>query len=193
VRVSSQLLQIGFMTRMRVGATIASWLLVLAALSAAQKTDIHPDIHFVPTSNAVMDAMFRLAQVTRDDVVYDLGSGDGRIVIAAARRLGARGVGVEIDPALVRKAEQNARKAGVADKVRFVQADLFAADLSEATVVMLYLSPTTNLRVRAKLQRELRAGARVVSNRFDMGDWKPEANVKVGSQRVYLWTIQPRS
>jgi len=162
----------------------------LAALtSVAVAQDIHPDIHYVPTSNSVMDAMFKLASVTADDIVYDLGSGDGRIVIAAARKLGARGVGVELDPALVKKANDNARKAGVADKVRFVEGDLFKADLSDATVVMLYLSPTTNLRLAPKLQRELRPGARVVSNRFDMGDWKPDAEVKAGGRRIFLWRI----
>jgi ribosomal protein L11 methylase PrmA len=157
----------------------------------AAPQDIHPDIHYVPTSNSVIDAMFKLAAVTANDVVFDLGSGDGRIVIAAARKIGARGVGVELDPALVKKATENARKAGVADKVRFVEGDLFKADLSEATVVMLYLSPTTNLRLAPKLQRELRPGARVVSNRFDMGDWKPDAEVKAGGRRVFLWRIGP--
>jgi ubiquinone/menaquinone biosynthesis C-methylase UbiE len=170
-------------------ARIACVGIALFTLSVAAQ-EIHPDIHYVPTSNAVLDAMFRLAAPTADDVVYDLGSGDGRIVIAAARRFGARGVGVEIDPALIKKATENARKAGVADKVRFVQQDLFKADLSDATVVMLYLSPTTNLRLAPKLQRELRPGTRVVSNRFDMGDWKPDAEVKAGGRRVYLWRIR---
>lgn len=163
----------------------------LLTLTAAAQ-DIHPDIHYVPTSNSVIDAMFKLAAITADDIVYDLGSGDGRIVIAAARKLGAHGVGVEIDPELVKKATENARKAGVADKVRFVQGDLFQADLSSATVVTLYLSPTTNLRLAPKLQRELRPGARVVSNRFDMGDWTPDAQVKAGGRRVFLWRIGSR-
>ena len=163
--------------------------IALLTLGAAAQ-EIHPDIHYVPTSNAVIDAMFKLAAPTAEDIVYDLGSGDGRIVIAAARRFGCKAVGVEIDPALVKKATENARKAGVADKVRFVQEDLFKADLSDATVVALYLSPTTNLRLRSKLQKELRPGTRVVSNRFDMGDWKADADVKVSGRRVYLWRIQ---
>jgi SAM-dependent methyltransferase len=171
--------------------------LALLSLAAARPStplgagqDIHPDIHYVPTSNSVIDAMFKLAAVTADDVVYDLGSGDGRIPIAAARKLGARGVGVELDPALIKKSNENARKAGVSDRVRFIQGDLFQADLSDATVVMLYLSPTTNLRLAPKLQRDLRPGARVVSNRFDMGDWKPDAETKAGGRKIFLWRIR---
>jgi hypothetical protein len=177
---------------MRVVALLLCSVLAASALSgspvAAQ--DIHPDIHYVPSSDAVMETMFRLAAPTVDDVLYDLGSGDGRIVIAAAKRFGLRGVGVEIDPALVKKATDNARRAGVADRVRFEQTDLFKADISAATIVALYLSPTTNLRLRSKLQRELRAGTRVVSNRFDMGDWAPDAQEKVQGRRVFLWRIR---
>ena len=172
----------------RASVRLAPIALALFALAAAPQ-DIHPDIHYVPTSNSVVDAMFTLAAVTADDVVYDLGSGDGRIPIAAARKFGARGVGVELDPALIKKSIENARKAGVLDKVRFVQGDLFQADLSDATVVMLYLSPTTNLRLRSKLQKDLRSGARVVSNRFDMGDWKADAEAKAGGRRIFLWRI----
>lgn len=157
---------------------------------AARAQEIHPDIHYVPTSNSVIKAMFRLTQPMPGDVVYDLGSGDGRIVIAFAKRFGIRGVGVEIDPALVKKANENARKAHVEDKVRFVQADLFETDLSPATIVTLYLSPATNLRLREKLRTELRPGARVVSNRFDMGDWKPDAQVKAFGRQVFLWRIR---
>lgn len=162
-------------------------LLLVPAAGRAQ--DVHPDIHYVPTSNGVIGAMFRLAMPTSDDVLYDLGSGDGRIVIAAARRFGLQGVGVEIDPALVKKATDNARKAGVADKVRFIQADLFKTDLSPATIVTLYLSPSINMRLRDKLRHELRSGARVVSNRFDMGDWAPDATEKADGRRVFLWKI----
>lgn len=172
-----------------IAPTIASVVVALFTLAAARQ-DVHPDIHYVPTSNSVVDAMFKLAAVTADDVVYDLGSGDGRIPIAAARKFGARGVGVELDPALIKKSIENARKAGVSDKVRFVQGDLFQADLSDATVVMLYLSPTTNLRLRSKLQKDLRPGARVVSNRFDMGDWKADAEAKAGGRRIFLWRIR---
>jgi SAM-dependent methyltransferase len=165
--------------------------IVVAALLAALATPLQtPDIHFVPTPSDVIDAMLRLAGVTADDVVYDLGSGDGRIVIAAAEKYGARGVGVEIDPQLVRAAERRARKRGVADKVTFVKGNLFTADISSATVVTLYLSGSINRRLAPKLMRELKPGARVVSHRFDMYDWRPDQEAKVGGRNVYLWTIR---
>jgi SAM-dependent methyltransferase len=151
-----------------------------------------PDIHYVPTSSGVADAMLKLAGVTAADTVYDLGSGDGRIVIAAAKKYGARGVGIELDSDLVKKARKNARSAGVADRVTFLQQDLFKADLSDATVVTLYLSNSVNMRVRGMLQRQLRPGARVVSHRFLMGDWQPEAEQHVEGTSIYLWTISPR-
>ena len=151
-----------------------------------------PDVHFVPTPAAVVDAMLKVANVTASDVVYDLGSGDGRIVIAAAQKFGARGVGIELDPRLVDQANKNARKAGVADKVTFLSVDLFRADISQATVVTLYLLPSINLRLQPKLMRELKPGARVVSHRFDMGGWKPEQEVTVRGAHVYLWTIPTR-
>jgi SAM-dependent methyltransferase len=150
------------------------------------------DIHYVPTSTEAVDVMLKMAKVTGSDVVYDLGSGDGRIPIAAAQVYGARGVGVELDPKLVRLANDNARKAGVTDKVTFIQADLFKTDLSKATVVTLYLSPSVNLRLRSKLQRELAPGSRVVSNRFPIPDWPPEQQLKVGDQDVFLYTIKER-
>jgi SAM-dependent methyltransferase len=149
-----------------------------------------PDIHYVPTSGGVTDAMLKLARVTPGDVVYDLGSGDGRIVIAAAKKYGARGVGVELDPDLIKTATKNAVKAGVADKVTFLQADLFKTDLSDATVVTLYLSNSINRRLESILKRQLKPGARVVSHRFDMGDWKPEADVRLEGTHVFLWTIR---
>ncbi len=149
-----------------------------------------PDIHYVPTSNRVAEAMLRLANTTSSDVVYDLGSGDGRIVIAAAAKFGARGVGIEVDADLIKTAEKNARKARVADKVTFRQEDLFKADLSDATVVTLYLSNSINMRLRSLLQRELRPGTRVVSHRFLMGDWKPEAEQHLDGTSIYLWTIR---
>jgi cyclopropane fatty-acyl-phospholipid synthase-like methyltransferase len=148
-----------------------------------------PDIHYVPTSGGVTDAMLKLAKVGPADVVYDLGSGDGRIVIAAAKKYGARGVGIELDPNLIKTATKNALKAGVADKVTFIQADLFKTDFSDATVVTLYLSNSINQRLASILQRQLKPGARIVSHRFDMGDWKPEADVRLEGTHVYLWTI----
>jgi precorrin-6B methylase 2 len=161
--------------------------LTMTAAAAAAQT---PDIHYVPTSGGVTDAMLKLAHVTPDDVVYDLGSGDGRIVIAAAKKYGARGVGVEIDADLIKQANRNAQKAGVADRVKFVQGDLFKTDLSEATVVTLYLSNSINRRIASILQKQLKPGSRVVSHRFDMGDWKPEADVRLEGTHVYLWTIR---
>ena len=165
------------------------WLLSFGTIQAPART---PDVHFVPTPTAVVDAMLKLANVTARDVVYDLGSGDGRIVIAAAQKFGARGVGIELDPQLVDQANKNARKAGVADKVTFLSVDLFKADISQATVVTLYLLPSINVRLQPKLMRELKPGTRVVSHRFDMGGWKPEQDVTVRGAHVYLWTIPTR-
>jgi SAM-dependent methyltransferase len=163
--------------------------LSLSAVTWAQTTPPSLDIHYVPTPTAVVETMLRLARITPQDVVYDLGSGDGRIVITAAQRFGARGIGVELDPALVRRARADAVKAGVQDKVTFSQADLFKTDLSQATVVTLYLSPSINLRLESKLRRELRPGARIVSHRFPIGTWKPEQDVLVERTHVFLWTI----
>jgi SAM-dependent methyltransferase len=170
------------------------WMALLGALAwivpiGMQERAPTPDIHYVPTPPQVVDAMLELAHVTADDVIYDLGSGDGRIVIAAAQRHGARGVGIEIDPALIKTATERARKAGVADKVRFLQADLFKTDLSEATVVTLYLSGSINFRLQPKLRRELKAGARIVSHRFDMGDWRPDETRTVEGRQLFLWRI----
>jgi ribosomal protein L11 methylase PrmA len=146
-------------------------------------------VPFVATDQQVVEEMLRLARVGKDDVVYDLGCGDGRIVIRAAKAYGARGVGVDIDPARVREAKDNAAQAGVADKVTIRQQDLFETDLREATVVTLYLLPEVNLRLRPKLLSELKPGTRVVSHNFDMGDWTPERVVQVGNATVYLWTV----
>jgi SAM-dependent methyltransferase len=148
-----------------------------------------PDVPYVATPSAVVAKMLELARVTPDDVVYDLGSGDGRIVIMAAQRFGARGVGVEIDPGLVLEAQDNAKRAGVADRVQFLLQDLFETDLRPATVVTLYLMQSVNLQLRPKLWLELRPGTRVVSHDFHMGDWPPEQVVSVDGHRIYAWTI----
>jgi protein-L-isoaspartate O-methyltransferase len=171
----------------RTAVRAAALAIATTAAVAAPQT---PDIHYVPTSSGVADAMLKLAQVTANDVVYDLGSGDGRIVIAAAKKYGASGVGVELDAELVKQARKNAMKAGVSDRVTFVQADLFKTDLSKATVVTLYLSNSINLRLRSLLQQQLRPGSRVVSHRFEMGDWKPDATVRLEGTSVHLWTIR---
>jgi SAM-dependent methyltransferase len=152
-----------------------------------------PDILFVATPDDVGLQMLRLARIGAGDVVYDLGSGDGRLVITAAREFGARGVGVEIDPGLVQDSREAALKAGVADTVAFVWANLFEVDISTATVVTLYLRDDVNLRLRPKLLRELRPGTRVVSHDFGMADWQPDQVVRVRSRdrghTVYLWIV----
>ncbi|MBW4550623.1 MAG: methyltransferase domain-containing protein [Aphanocapsa sp. GSE-SYN-MK-11-07L] len=147
------------------------------------------DVPYVPTPQAVVDAMLQVAKVGKDDVLYDLGSGDGRIVITAAEKFGTRGVGIDIDPERVQEAQANARKAGVTDRAKFIQQDLFKADFSEATVVTLYLLPSVNLKLRPLLFKQLKPGTRVVSNTFDMDDWKPEKTLKVGNNTVYYWVI----
>ncbi len=153
-----------------------------------------PDVRTPP---AVVTEMLRLAAVGKDDVVYDLGSGDGRIIIAAAQETGARGVGVEIDPGLVAQSAARARRLGLSQRVTFIQQDLFRTDVSAATVVMLYLSPELNRRLRPKLLAELRPGARIVSHNFDMGDWPPGRTLRVhsheGSHTLFLWVVPPRS
>jgi SAM-dependent methyltransferase len=148
-----------------------------------------PDVIFVPTPPFVVAAMLELAEVTATDVVYDLGSGDGRIPIAAARDFGARAVGIDIDPLRVREATQNALTAGVADRVRFLNQDFFVSDISEATVVTLYLLPSLNEQLRLKLNAELHPGARVLSHEFPMGSFEPDQTVMVNGRRVLFWTI----
>jgi cyclopropane fatty-acyl-phospholipid synthase-like methyltransferase len=179
-------------------------LLVLAALvglppaATAQPASTQaplrsPDVHFVPTPPEVVAAMLKVAKVGKGDVAYDLGSGDGRIPIAAAKEHGARGVGIDIDPKRIQEANQNAKDAGVADRVRFLNQDLFATNLSEATVVTMYLLPSLNLKLLPKLKAELKPGTRVVSHAFDMGDqWKPEQTLDVDGRQVYFWTIPRR-
>jgi cyclopropane fatty-acyl-phospholipid synthase-like methyltransferase len=152
-----------------------------------------PDVSFVPTEQTVVYEMLKLARVASDDVVYDLGSGDGRIVILTAQEYGARGVGIELDPPLVEISRQVARDAEVADKVTFVEGDLFTADISRATVVTLFLSLGVNAQLEEKLKRELRPGTRIVSHQFPIGSWNPDAVVRAeGGRDLYLWTIQAR-
>jgi SAM-dependent methyltransferase len=169
---------------------------LLAFSSHAQSQSANPPpslvVPIVASPSEAVSAMLKLAGVQKDDVVYDLGSGDGRIVIAAARRHGARGVGIDIDPARIADGERNARAAGVESHVRFINQDLFDADIRDATVVTLYLLPRLNLRLRPKLLADLKPGTRVVSYGFDMGDWPPERVVEVGSSAVYLWIVPAR-
>jgi SAM-dependent methyltransferase len=175
-------------------AGVAACLLAAPPTSLrATQAPVEPDVEFIPTPPAVVDAMLALAKVTSADVVYDLGSGDGRVVIAAAQRYGARGVGVEIDPDLMARATANAVKAGVADRVRFITGNIFEADVSEATVVTLYLLQSLNERLRPKLVRELKPGTRIVSHVFSMGpEWPPLESLRVQGHPIFLWTTSAR-
>lgn len=169
---------------------------IAPAQESASPSRRAPDVRFEPTAADVVHVMLQMAAVRPDDVVYDLGCGDGRIVIAAARRLGARGVCVDIDPRRIAESRDNARAAGMQDSIRFVNGDLLTADLTEATVVMLFLSRRLNLAVRPKLLRELAPGTRVVSHWHDMGDWEPREIRHVLSEGVerpvYLWIVPGR-
>ena len=151
-----------------------------------------PDVHYQPTTPEVAIAMLELAEVSKSDIVYDLGSGDGRIVIEAARRFGARGVGVDIDPERIREGRENAAAAKVTDRVVFREEDLFTTDFREATVVTLFLWPDLNLKLRPRLLAELAPGTRIVSNRHPMGDWLPERTIHLGERPLYLWRIPAR-
>jgi SAM-dependent methyltransferase len=162
--------------------------LFLSLAPAQEQPKAWPDVPYVPTPDEVVASMLQLAGVHKGDVVYDLGCGDGRIVIAAAR-LGARGVGVDINPDRIRDARLNAKQAGVEDSVKFIEGDLFKADISGATVVTLYLLPSVNLKLRPRLWSELKPGTRVVSHAFDMGDWKAEKTDEVDNRPIYLWSI----
>jgi SAM-dependent methyltransferase len=152
---------------------------------AGYSQEREPDVYYVPTPEEVVIEMLQMAQVSQNDIVYDLGCGDGRIVITAAKVFGARGVGVDIDPVRIKESNENARKAGVTDRVKFIEQDLFKTDISEATVVSLYLYPELNLRLRPKLFRELRPGTRIVSHEFDMEDWKPDNMGTVRNVKLY--------
>ncbi len=143
-------------------------------------------MHFVPTPEAVVAEMLKVAKVGKNDVLYDLGSGDGRIPITAAKKYGTRGVGVDIDPERIQEANANAKAAGVTDKVKFIQGNLFEIDLSKATVVTLYLLNSLNLKLRPKLLSELKPGTRIVSHSFDMGDWKPLKTLNVDRSKGLL-------
>src|SRR6266446_8644184 len=187
--------------KLREGSAFLLWALVAALVMpssvVAQGVDKELDTPYVPTPQAVVDRMLELAQVKSGDTVIDLGSGDGRIMITAAQKYGARGFGVELDPRLVRRSNDEARRAGVADRVKFLQQDLFKTDFHEADVLTLYLLPDVNMALRPKILAELKPGTRVVSHDYDMGVWRPDAeetmpapDKKVGMRKesmVYLW------
>jgi SAM-dependent methyltransferase len=166
------------------------WMLVLGLLLQQPPALRQPDVFYVPTPQAVVDAMLDMAKVTSSDVVYDLGCGDGRIPITAAQRYGARGVGIDIDPARIADATENAKAAGVVDKVRFLNQDIFTSDFHDATVVTLYLLPSLNERLIPQL-KALPAGTRIVSHAFDMGpSWPPEARREVAGKTIYFWVVR---
>ena len=179
---------------------VAALGLLVWAASGAQKAAApprDPDVPYVPTTPEAVEAMLRLGQVKKADLLYDLGCGDGRIVIAAAKNFGARGVGIDIDPQRIKEARENAKRAGVEDLVRFELGDLFEAKFGDATVVTLFLLPRINLKLKPKLLEQLKPGTRVVSNTFDMGEWKAEKEAAVDnedfdtglSRKFFLWTI----
>jgi SAM-dependent methyltransferase len=190
---------------MRLTKTLFLPLLLAMALAApAQNTkpSRQPDVPYVPTTEPAVEEMLKLARVTKNDVVYDLGCGDGRIVIAAAKNYGARGVGIDINPERIAEANENAKKAGVTHLVKFIEQDLFEADFREASVVTLFLLTEVNQRLRPKLLEQLKPGTRVVSNTFEMGDWKPEKETKLNgedseysylSSKFFLWTIPAKA
>jgi SAM-dependent methyltransferase len=183
-----------------VSALALAFCLTAAGSTVAQQQlkplEKEPEVPYVPTHELVVAEMLKVAKVGKNDVLYDLGSGDGRIPITAAKKFGTRGVGVDIDPARVTEARANAVKAGVADKVKFMQQDLFETNIKEATVVTLYLLPDVNLRLRPKLLADLKPGTRVVSHNYDMGDWKPlqTITVKVPEEHtIYYWVVPPKT
>ena len=172
---------------------IRNFLLVLAlaaALPAAAQRQ--PDVIYVPTPQDVVDDMLRLANVRKGDRHYDLGSGDGRIAITAAKRYGVRATGIDIDPERIKEATANAKKAGVEKLVDFRQEDLFKADFRDATIITLYLLPDLNLKLRPRLWAELKPGTRIVSHQFDMGDWEPEKKLEMSGRTIYFWTVPER-
>ena len=177
--------------RLRALVLFCAVMAAMAAPSSAQQPAQlrSPDVIFVPTPQEVVDAMLKLAKVGPNDVVYDLGSGDGRIPITAAKTYGARGVGIDIDPQRIREATENLKTSGMGDKVKFLNQDLFTTPIGEATVVTLYLLPSLNLKLLPKLNAELKPGTRIVSHAFDMGDIKPQQTLNVNGRTVYFWTV----
>ena len=168
--------------------------LIGSARAQAQDEIARPlDVPYVPTPVPVVDAMLDLAKVAKSDIVYDLGCGDGRIVVRAASRFGCRGVGVDLNPERVKEAKANAVRAGVTELTRFEVGDVFEFDFSDASVVTMYLLPSVNLKLRPRLLKELKPGTRLVSHDFHMGDWAPQTTREVGRSRIYLWTIPPRT
>ena len=162
---------------------------LMAAPPVAQSERPRLDVPYVPTPRPVVDKMLELAAPTAEDYLIDLGSGDGRIPITAAERFGTRGLGIDIDPRRIAEARENAERAGVTDKVEFRRENLFEADLSQATILTLYLLPSVNLKLRPKILEELKPGTRVVSHDWDMGDWTPDRTVDLGNKTIHMWVV----
>ena len=160
-----------------------------AAFAQTAAASRRPDVIYVPTPEPVVEAMLQVAAVGKNDIVYDLGCGDGRIPVTAARKYGAKGVCFDIDPERIKEATANVAKNNVGNLVKIVQGDLFEQDLSGATVITLYLLPSLNVKLMPKLMKECKPGTRIVSHAFDMGDWKPEKELDVDGRKVYFWTI----
>ncbi len=174
-------------------ATAAPTATAASNVAAVNSNRREPDVPYVPTHETIVDEMLKMAEVKGSDVLYDLGSGDGRIPITAAQRFGTRGVGIDINPERIKEANENAQKAKVTDKVKFIEGDLFEQDFSEATVVTLYLLPQVNLQLKPKILA-MKPGTRVVSHNYDMGDWKPEKTKTIETpdgtdHYIYFWRV----
>ena len=167
---------------------LALFLVIFGAIGFVS-AEGEPDIHYVPTPQYVVNELLEIAGINKDDIVYDLGCGDGRFVITAAKKYGARGIGIDIDPQRIRESQTNAMNAGVFDRVKFIEADLFKTDFSRATIVALYLLPQLNLRLRPIFFKELKPGTRIVSHDFDMDDWTPDIAGGIGKSLYYLWIL----
>ena len=174
------------------------WTLFLVLPAAvpigAQESTVHKDVPYVPTPPEVVEAMLKLGNASPSDIHYDLGCGDGRIVVMALQKFGARrATGYDINPERIKEANENAKQAGVNDKARFILGNLFEADFRDASIVTLYLLPDVNLKLRPKLLKDLKVGSRIVSNQFDMGDWEPDKKITLDWRNVYLWVVTEKS
>jgi ribosomal protein L11 methylase PrmA len=181
---------------MRFLLALSTSVFLLAGPALAQQKETKPtqtpDVIFVPTPQDVVEEMLKIANVGKNDILYDLGSGDGRIPVTAAKKFGIKAVGIDIDPERIKEANENAKKNGVTDLVQFRREDLFKTNFREATVVTLYLLPDLNVKLRPRLWSELKPGTRIVSHQFDMGEWKPEKKVEMNGRTIYFWTVPER-
>jgi len=180
----------------RICASLAPLLYILVLVGApplAAQDQPRGDVPYVPTPPEVVEQMLKLGNVHDGDILYDLGCGDGRIVIMAAQKFGARGTGIDLNPVRIKEANANASQAGVTDKVKFIEQNLFDADVHDATIVTLYLLPQVNLKIRPMLLKQLKVGTRIVSHQFDMGEWEPDKKIDIGWRTIYLWTVTEKA